>query len=539
MEEEEEEEELVLDSSNLIVNYLPSSLTDEGFAKMFERIGPLEAYKLMRNKAGESLAFGFVHYKDPKHGLQAIEAYNGRQREGKTMKVSIARPKQTRESTRDANLYVADLPDSATEDELKGIFENYGKVYNCKLVVNAETGKSRGFAFVLFSKTSEAESAIEELNGKVYPGTNKEMVVKKKDEPKSTNPHLYVANIPKTIEENTLRDYFSPYGEVRNCKLVKDPNSGASKGVAFVHFSRRQEAEDAIAGLNSTRLPGSTKNLIVRPKEEPNKSTPPYQHFWYGLRDSLPDGGWTREETIKSPSGVQHIVHHYVPVSPTASTDQPLSPAAGIPTLPTHTNGGGPSNVVLVTTNGASHVTSNGAPILNGVPLPQPGAIPLRPEMIDHHAPSEVVVNGSIRRAPMQPQPRPAPHSIPSRIHAVNHSIPSMPHMFHHHHHQPLIHRPKFSLTDAMSQPSHQLFVYNLGSDADELALYMLFAPFGAVTKVHTMRESCDEGTRCKGFGFVEMPDYEAAVTAIEALHGMPYKGNAMKPLSVSFKTKK
>ena len=35
-----------------------------------------------------------------------------------------------------------------------------------------------------------------------------------------------------------------------------------------------------------------------------------------------------------------------------------------------------------------------------------------------------------------------------------------------------------------MSQPSHQLFVYNLGSDADELALYMLFAPFGAVTKV-------------------------------------------------------
>ena len=79
----------MLDSSNLIVNYLPSSLTDEGFAQMFERIGPLEAYKLMRNKAGESLAFGFVHYKDPKHGLQAIEAYNGRQREGKTMKVRL------------------------------------------------------------------------------------------------------------------------------------------------------------------------------------------------------------------------------------------------------------------------------------------------------------------------------------------------------------------------------------------------------------------------------------------------------------------
>ena len=71
---------------------------------------------------------------------------------------------------------------------------------------------------------------------------------------------------------------------------------------------------------------------------------------------------------------------------------------AGIPTLPSHVNGGGPANVVVVTANGTSH-----APIPNGVPLPQPGSVTLRPEMVEHHTSAEV--NGSIRRAQMQPQP--------------------------------------------------------------------------------------------------------------------------------------
>ena len=254
-----------LDNSKLIVNYLPHSLTEEGLRTLFEAIGPVDSVKLMRNKAGESLAYGFVNYKSSDDGLRAIASLNGVEREGKTMKVSVAKPKFLRETT---NLYVADLPEMASETAVRELFEQYGEVNNCKLVVNQETGLSRGVAFVLFHHAHEAESAIQGLNGSSYPGTNKTITVKIKDEPKSQNPDLYVANIPKAMDDDTLKEYFSAYGQVRTCKIVRDVNTGSSKGVAFVHFSKRKESEDAIAGLHDTRLPGSTQNLVVKVKEQ-------------------------------------------------------------------------------------------------------------------------------------------------------------------------------------------------------------------------------------------------------------------------------
>jgi polyadenylate-binding protein len=121
----------------------------------------------MRNKQGESLAFGFIHFASPEHGLKAIETYNGLQKEGKTMKVSIATPKHMRESR---NLYISDLPEHVSELQLREVFEQYGHVFNCKLVINPETRKSRGFAFVLFSKASESEAAIQGLNSYRFSG---------------------------------------------------------------------------------------------------------------------------------------------------------------------------------------------------------------------------------------------------------------------------------------------------------------------------------------------------------------------------------
>ena len=83
------------------------------------------------------------------------------------MKVSVAKPKFLRETT---NLYVAELPEMASETAVRELFEQYGEVNNCKLVMNQETGLSRGVAFVLFNHAHEAEAAIQGLNGSFFPG---------------------------------------------------------------------------------------------------------------------------------------------------------------------------------------------------------------------------------------------------------------------------------------------------------------------------------------------------------------------------------
>ncbi len=62
-------------------------------------------------------------------------------------------------------LLVRNLARTTTEAELKTIFEEHGAVESCNLVLDQETGKSKGFAFVEMPDESEANTAITALNG--------------------------------------------------------------------------------------------------------------------------------------------------------------------------------------------------------------------------------------------------------------------------------------------------------------------------------------------------------------------------------------
>ena len=63
------------------------------------------------------------------------------------------------------NIYVGNLPYQITEEELKTAFEEYGEVTSVKIVIDRETGRSKGFAFVEMSDDTKGASAIEELDG--------------------------------------------------------------------------------------------------------------------------------------------------------------------------------------------------------------------------------------------------------------------------------------------------------------------------------------------------------------------------------------
>jgi len=63
------------------------------------------------------------------------------------------------------NLYVGNLPHSTTEAELRSAFEAHGPVEKVSIVTDRDTGRSRGFAFVEMTNSSEADNAIAALNG--------------------------------------------------------------------------------------------------------------------------------------------------------------------------------------------------------------------------------------------------------------------------------------------------------------------------------------------------------------------------------------
>jgi cold-inducible RNA-binding protein len=63
------------------------------------------------------------------------------------------------------NIFVGNLDFSATESSVRSLFEPYGNVERVNLVTDRDTGRSRGFAFVEMSDSSEADRAIAALNG--------------------------------------------------------------------------------------------------------------------------------------------------------------------------------------------------------------------------------------------------------------------------------------------------------------------------------------------------------------------------------------
>jgi len=72
------------------------------------------------------------------------------------------------------NIYVGNLPASATEDSLKEMFTEFGEVHSVKIILDRDTNLSRGFGFLEMSENA-ARNAMEALNGKEIEG--KELIV--------------------------------------------------------------------------------------------------------------------------------------------------------------------------------------------------------------------------------------------------------------------------------------------------------------------------------------------------------------------------
>jgi RNA recognition motif-containing protein len=68
------------------------------------------------------------------------------------------------------NIYVANIPWKASEDQLKELFAQYGEVTSAKIIMDKVTQRSRGFGFVEMGDDNSGRTAINELNGRDFLG---------------------------------------------------------------------------------------------------------------------------------------------------------------------------------------------------------------------------------------------------------------------------------------------------------------------------------------------------------------------------------
>ncbi len=68
------------------------------------------------------------------------------------------------------NIFVAGLSYQISEADLKELFEEYGAVSSAKIIIDRDSGRSKGFGFVEMDDEAEGQRAIEELNDAEYDG---------------------------------------------------------------------------------------------------------------------------------------------------------------------------------------------------------------------------------------------------------------------------------------------------------------------------------------------------------------------------------
>ncbi|HEX5112367.1 MAG TPA: RNA-binding protein [Saprospiraceae bacterium] len=81
--------------------------------------------------------------------------------------------------------------------------------------------------------------------------------------------NLYVSNLSFGVEDQDLKTLFDAYGTVTSCKVIKDRDTGRSRGFGFVEMSNKEEGLKAISELNNSEFEG--KNISVneaRPKPD-------------------------------------------------------------------------------------------------------------------------------------------------------------------------------------------------------------------------------------------------------------------------------
>lgn len=135
-------------------------------------------------------------------------------------------------------LFIGNLPREATEQEIRSLFEQYGKVLECDIIKN--------YGFVHIEDKTAAEDAIRNLHHHKLHGVCINVEASKNKSKASTK--LHVGNISPACTNLELRAKFEEYGPVIECDIVKD--------YAFVHMERAEDAVEAIRGLDNTEFQG-------------------------------------------------------------------------------------------------------------------------------------------------------------------------------------------------------------------------------------------------------------------------------------------
>jgi len=276
---------------NIFVKNLDKSIDNKTLYDTFSMFGNILSCKVATNQKGESLGYGFVHYESDESAANSIQRVNGKIIAGQKVIVAPFMSKRERGNTNTGtftNVYVKNIPEDATQEDMDKLFAAHGAVTSSMLATDENT-KFKGFGFVNFETAEQASAAVDALNGHeiTTPSGAKKLVVcraQKKEErekelrdkfeqikqerqKKYEGVNLYVKNLSDTTDEEKLREEFKQFGSITSVKIMAD-SSNKTRGFGFVCFSTSEEATKALTEMNGRMLDNKPLYVALAQRKE-------------------------------------------------------------------------------------------------------------------------------------------------------------------------------------------------------------------------------------------------------------------------------
>ncbi|KAN0141844.1 hypothetical protein V8E53_000306 [Lactarius tabidus] len=145
--------------SKMVVGGLSCDTTDEGLRNYFSEFGKVDACTIVRDAGGKSRGFAFLTFEDPAsvNAVMIGEHFL----DGKAIDPKRAIPRE--EHLRNTRYFVGGLAPHSTADSMRTFFSKYGKVVDATVMVDRETGRSKGFGFVTFEDNSNDAQLVGKL----------------------------------------------------------------------------------------------------------------------------------------------------------------------------------------------------------------------------------------------------------------------------------------------------------------------------------------------------------------------------------------
>ncbi|XP_051547197.1 CUGBP Elav-like family member 2 isoform X21 [Myxocyprinus asiaticus] len=424
-------------------------------------------------------------------------------------------------------MFVGQIPRSWSEKELKELFEPYGAVYQINILRDRSQNppQSKGCCFVTFytrKAALEAQNALHNI--KTLTGMHHPIQMKPADSEKSNaveDRKLFIGMVSKKCNENDIRVMFSPFGQIEECRILRGPD-GLSRGCAFVTFSTRAMAQNAIKAMHQSQtMEGCSSPMVVKfaDTQKDKEQRRLQQQLAQQMQQLNNASAWG------SLTGLTGLTPQYLALLQQATSSSNLGAFSGIQQMAgstaNSTAGAMGSLGSLGTLQGLAGATVG----LNNINA-LAGSV-----NIAHMLSGMAALNGGLGSTGLSNGSAGPMDALTQAYSGIQqYAAAALPTLYS----QSLLQQQSAAGSQKEGPEGANLFIYHLPQEFGDQDILQMFMPFGNVVSAKVFIDKQTNLSKC--FGFVSYDNPVSAQAAIQAMNGFQI---GMKRLKVQLKRSK